>query len=95
MAKIVKASDLKTARRGRKAERIASVLEAMKSLGTGDALVLDEFGAVDESEKSRVYQSVRAHWGDVREDACRVSFDPESGMVCVTAKPAKATKGRK
>ena len=92
MAKIVKAAEIKTARRGRVAKRIPSVLEAMAALAPGEALLLDEYGVVENEDKSRVYQNVRAHWGDVREDACVVKFDTETGYVAVEAKPAKGKR---
>lgn len=95
MAQIIKATEIKTARRGRTAQRIPSVLAAMQSLKAGEALVLDEFGVVSEDEKSRIYQAVRAHWADVREDACRVSFDTESGYAVVVAKPSKGKNATK
>lgn len=95
MAQVVKASDLKVSRRGRTAKRIPEVLTAIKNLAPGEALILDEFGKVEDDEKSRVYQSVRAHWTDVRDDACRVSFDPTTGMVQVEAKPSKKGAAKK
>ena len=94
MAQVVKATELKMARRGRRAQRDQQLLDAMKNLKTGEALILsDEYGKVSEDERSRVYQSVKAHWNDAREDACRISFDPATGFAQVEPKPAKA-KGK-
>ena len=95
MAKIVKVEDVKSTRRGRVAKRNPEVLAAMAALKPGEALILsDEYGVVEEDEKSRVYQNVRAHWSDVREDACVVKFDTE-GHVVVTAKDKKEKKTAK
>lgn len=94
MAQLVKATELKVARRGRRAQRDPQLIEAMRGLKMGEALILsDEYGEVDESERSRVYQNVKAHWQDAREDSCRISFDPTTGFAQVEPKPDKG-KGK-
>lgn len=96
MAKVVKATDLRVARRGRRAVRNEEILAAMAALQPGDALILDEFGEVSDDERSRVYQAVKAHWEDAQEGPCRISFDPETRFVQVEHKPAKGkAKGTK
>lgn len=94
MAQVVKATELRVARRGRRASRNAELIEAMRNLKAGEALILsDEYGEVSEDERSRVYQNVKAHWQDARDDACRISFDPATGFAQVEPKPDKG-KGK-
>jgi hypothetical protein len=90
MAKEVDAGELNHGKRGRQSVRIASVLKAMQGLKEGKALILDEFGPVeDKTDQSRIYQAVRAHWFDVREDKPKISFDPDTKFVQVQAGKAK------
>lgn len=94
MAIEIPEEDMNGGKRGRQAVRIQSVLDAMQSLKPNKALILDEFGPVqDETERSRIYQSVRAHWADVRKDKPSISFDPETHMVQVKIGKTKKQGG--
>ena len=93
MAKTIKIEDVQKLPRGRKPDLDPALTKTLKTLKTGQALVLeDEFGQVDVDNRSRVSQTIRKHWKDIHGDSDdapkpSVNFTPE-GVAQVFIKKA-------
>lgn len=81
MARTIKVEDVQKLPRGRKPEIDETLVATLSGLKPGQAIVLDdEFGNVEEDDRSTVSQTIRKHWkAAYGEDGVKpsINFSPE------------------
>jgi hypothetical protein len=95
MAQIIKADQVTTLPRGRKAEYRDDLLALFGKLKPGQAVVLDEEfdpapGDEGKAARQKVGQTIRKHWDHARQDSCKINFTAEGVAQVRVKEEAKA-----
>lgn len=76
--KIIKANEVQTLPRGRKATFKPELLATLKKItGTNFGVLDEEFGVVEPSKRQAVSAEIRKHWSQVHTTKCSVRWSPE------------------
>lgn len=77
--RLIKATDLSTLPRGRKATYDETLLDVLRQIKGDNFGVLDEeFGAVsDSAERAKVAGVIRKHWSKVHDSKCTIRWSVE------------------
>lgn len=85
--RIVKADEVRTLPRGRKATFKPELLATLKKItGTNFGVLDDEFGVVDPAKRQAVSAEIRKHWAQVHNTKCSVRWSPEGHAQVGAAK---------
>lgn len=86
--KVIMLDEVERSPRGRKPHYIPELLEAIKSIHYGEAILLNKtFGHVPNNDRQRVINTIRKHWDKVRLDKPSIHFTEENIPTVSVRKP--------